>query len=85
MQNRLEEVRKLRGLSRTQLADLVGTTRVTIYRWETQQLTFSVDAITRLAAALRCLPSDIVPILGGIPKLPETPCPLPREEKVVNA
>lgn len=48
---RLQDYRKLVGLSRAAMAARIGTTGVTIYRWETGRMAPSPAAIQRVRTA----------------------------------
>ena len=49
---RIREIRKVRGLTLLELADKVGTTAQTIQRLETDNMSVSVDWLSRIAPAL---------------------------------
>ena len=53
---RIRELRKARGLTLQQLAEMVGTTAQTIQRLETDNMSVSVDWLQRIAPALGVAP-----------------------------
>lgn len=63
MKTRIRELRKRRGLTLQQLADLVGTTAQTVQRLETANMTVSTDWLERFAEAFGLHPADL--IAGG--------------------
>ncbi len=63
MKTRIRELRKQRGLTLQQLADLVGTTAQTVQRLETANMTVSTDWLERFATAFGIHPADL--IAGG--------------------
>jgi repressor LexA len=54
---RLAELRKKKGLTQEDLAELLGVTRVTVARWETGKLVPSTSSILKLSKALGVSPS----------------------------
>lgn len=52
--------REKRGLSQTELADLVGVSRGTIGRYESGWRHVSVPRLKQLAFALECTPNDLL-------------------------
>lgn len=60
MNTRIREIRKERRLTLEALAREVGTTAQTIQRLETDNMTVSVDWLTRIAAALRVTPAALL-------------------------
>ena len=75
MSTSIRAIRKQRGLTLQQLADLVGTTPQTIQRLETGNMSVSVDWLERIAKALSLTPADLllagrrghrVPLLGHV-------------------
>lgn len=71
MQNRLQLIRKDRGLSQQKLGEMVGADKASVSRWETG--TIPGYRIKELAQALRCSESDFfeeeeitIPILGTV-------------------
>ena len=43
MKYRIKEARKLRGMTQKQLAENVGTSQQTVYRWETESRNISTS------------------------------------------
>lgn len=75
MDTRIRELRRLRGLTLKELADLSGTTPQTIQRLETANMTVSTDWLERIAAALEVRPIELladfvadrlVPVVGSV-------------------
>lgn len=60
MENRIEELRKARGLTLKQLADLVGTSNQQISFLEKGKRRLTVDWMTRISEALGCQPADLI-------------------------
>jgi transcriptional regulator with XRE-family HTH domain len=60
MSTRIREVRKRRRMTLQQLAELVGTTAQTIQRLETDNMTVSIDWLTRIAAALEVKAGELL-------------------------
>lgn len=60
MQTRIREIRKRRGMTLQQVADLVRTTPQTVQRLETANMTVSMDWLARLAQALGVAPSALI-------------------------
>ena len=58
--NRIRELRQKRGLTGQRLAEMVGTTQVTISRLETGQRKLTQDWMRRIAKALDCSPADLI-------------------------
>ena len=58
--NRLEQLRRERGMSREALARAAATTRVSIYRYEAGIRTPDLYAAQRLAKALGCSLDELV-------------------------
>jgi transcriptional regulator with XRE-family HTH domain len=69
MTTRIRQIRKLRGLTLQQLADLVGTTPQTIQRLETNNMTVSVDWLERIGNALAMNPAMLLTSYGN-PSVP---------------
>lgn len=55
----IQELRKRRGLTQGQLAEALGTTRVTIARYETGERTPRLQTIEKLAAILQVTPGEV--------------------------
>lgn len=60
-QNRIRELRRAKGLSLKQLAELAGTTHQTVQRLETGERRLSQQWMERLASALGIKPADLLP------------------------
>lgn len=58
--NRLEAIREERGLSRAQLAAMVGTTYQTIHRLESGAIQMTAEWMEKLASALNCDAVDLL-------------------------
>jgi len=65
MQNRIGVVRRAKGMSQTELAEAVGTTRAQIYRLEKGKRGLSLDWMTRVARALDVKVADLLPTEEG--------------------
>ncbi|MDH3595778.1 MAG: helix-turn-helix domain-containing protein [Rhodospirillales bacterium] len=59
--NRLREWRVAAGLSQEALAERVGTTGVSVGRYETGQRSLTIEMLEQFAAALECRPADLLP------------------------
>ena len=57
---RLEEYRLKKGLSRNQLAEKIGTTRVTVFRWEKGINEPDYATLLALASILNCTVDDLI-------------------------
>lgn len=57
--NNIEKIRKLRGMTRPQLAKELGVTDITIYRKERADRKLGDEEVERYAQALGCKPSDL--------------------------
>ena len=57
---RLADIRKLRGLTQTQLADLIGIKQYLISAYEIGRLALSADMLTRLCSVLKCSADTII-------------------------
>lgn len=60
MLNRIKELREAAGLTQTQLGDLIGTTGVSISRYEKQWQRVSLPILQQIADALGVRPVDII-------------------------
>lgn len=69
LQTRIRELRKRRGLTLQQLADMIGTTAQTVQRLETANMTVSTDWLERFANAFGVHPAEL--IAGGSRHAPE--------------
>ncbi len=52
--NKIENLRKAKGISQEKLAELVGVSRQTIYNWETNTIVPNAEKIATLSAVLDC-------------------------------
>lgn len=59
--NRLREWREAAGLSQEELAELLGTSNVTISRYETGVRVLTIDHLHQIAPVLGCQPADLLP------------------------
>jgi len=64
--NRLREIRKARGLSLEQLAELTGKSISSLQRWETGVYRLRVDDTRVLARALDCEPEEISALVAPV-------------------
>lgn len=60
VRTRIRHYRKLRNLTQTDLARLIGTTAATVSRLETADMTISMDWLQKLAEALRVQVTDLI-------------------------
>jgi transcriptional regulator with XRE-family HTH domain len=60
------ELRRAAGLSRKQLGDAVGVEQNTIRRYETGEISISLDMLQAIATALRCDVADLIASDGGL-------------------
>ena len=65
MQTRLRELRKQRGMTLHQLAELIGTTPQTVQRLETATMRVSTDWLERFAKAFGVSPQDLIAGTSG--------------------
>ena len=56
----IARLRMERGLTQTQLAELIGCPQQTITRWETGQRNPGMKSLVKLARALECTLDDLV-------------------------
>lgn len=68
IQNRIGILRRAKGMSQTELADAIGTTRVQIHRLEHGARRLSLDWMERVARALNVKISDLLPSEEGSAK-----------------
>lgn len=61
MQNRLAEMRRRAALTQDQLAERAGTVRSQIVKLERGERRLTIDWMIRLARAIGCEPSDLMP------------------------
>lgn len=59
-ESKLARARIARGLTQTQLADMVGCTRVDVSRWERGTHTMGGQRLVQIARALGCRIEDIL-------------------------
>ena len=57
---RLADVRKAKGLTQTQLANLIGVKQYLISDYEVGRLALSADMLTRFCSALKCSSDTII-------------------------
>jgi transcriptional regulator with XRE-family HTH domain len=69
MANRIEYLRRRRGLTQEQLAELMNCRHSTIHRWEREKTVDWISRVTLLAKALQCHPGEIF-------------CPLPNDPMI---
>lgn len=58
---KIRELRERRGLSQSQLADMLGVSRPTVIYWEQGKSMPHVKYIKSLASILKCKVSDLLP------------------------
>lgn len=63
-QNRLKEIRELRGLSRAEVADKLNTTEVSVGRYEREDQRLDMPLLGKFARILKCTIGQIV---GEVP------------------
>jgi predicted transcriptional regulator len=61
MQNCVEAKRLERGLTRAQLAQELGTTYETVYRWEVYGMDMTNESLLKVAAFFQVRPAEIIP------------------------
>lgn len=74
---RIKEIRKARGLTQRELAELLGTTSGVVSRWENYPSRVNIPTLTNLAKVLDCSPADL--LCGAL-----VPATTASEETVVN-
>ncbi|HOO52310.1 MAG TPA: helix-turn-helix transcriptional regulator [Alphaproteobacteria bacterium] len=74
--NHIKNIRKTKGLTQADLADLAGTTQETIQRLENGKRRLTYDWIKRLSDALGVHPIEITE--GPVPDIPKS-----KEEKEI--
>lgn len=57
---RLREIRKHRGITQVQLAEIIGVEQSTISQWETGRAQPSLKIAAKIAAALGCKIDDLI-------------------------
>lgn len=60
MRNRIRELREARGMSQADLAKLIGTSSVSVGRYEKQPDRITLPLLEKIAHALRCKAIDII-------------------------
>jgi len=65
---RLADVRKSRGLTQTQLADLIGINQRLVSDYEIGRVGISAEMLARFCMALRCSADTIMAISKELPK-----------------
>lgn len=63
--NNIREVRERRGLSQTELAQLIGATPSSVSRYEREDSRVNLPLLFDIANALRCKPADLITELDG--------------------
>lgn len=74
--NRLLSIRIQHNMKRADLAAFLGVDYATVYRWEKQHSSMTLDTLLKIARLFEVAPTDIIPNLAEIQ--------LDREE-MVNA
>lgn len=64
--NKLNEIRRSRGLSMDRLAEKMNTSRGQVYNLETGKRQLTQRWMYRLAEALECAPEDLLPTTKGV-------------------
>ena len=60
-ENKIRHYRKLRGLTQSQLAEAIGETRQTVYKYETGIVrTVPYHKLEKIASVLECMPSELM-------------------------
>ena len=70
--NNIRNARKALHLSQEALGELIGANRVTISRYETNEYNPSIQALKRLAEALKTTPAELTGDDPGVIKEPAT-------------
>jgi transcriptional regulator with XRE-family HTH domain len=58
--NRINELRRMAGLTQEALANLLGTSKMNVSRYETGKQDLTIDWMRRFAEALGCEPAEIL-------------------------
>jgi transcriptional regulator with XRE-family HTH domain len=66
---RLADIRKSRGLTQTQLANLIGISQGMVSEYEIGRVTISADMLARFCMALNCSADDVFNLSYEIPKV----------------
>ena len=61
MENNIKSVRQSKGLSTTQLAEILGVSQPTITRWEQGRRNLTLENLGAIAAALGCAAWQLLP------------------------
>lgn len=76
--NRIRELRKERGLTQVELAEMIGVTQNAIYKLETGECELNTKWMEKLSAALNVKPYELLP-------LEWQPQPITKEEEQILA
>lgn len=60
MELKLREIRKLKGLTQTELAELMGVNLRSISSWERGATILNAENIVKVCKALNCTPNDLL-------------------------
>lgn len=58
--NRIAAVRKSKGMTQSDLADLIGVSQKDISRWESDKVTLSAITLKKIATALQCTTDELI-------------------------
>ena len=75
MKNCVEMKRREHGLTRAQLAEALGVSYETVYRWEMHNMPMTNESLLKLAAYFQVTPAEIIPAFGVVPSEEQTPTP----------
>lgn len=67
MENCIQNERVRRGLSRSEVAQRVGVTRDTVYKWEKGQIAIPFAKLKRIAQLFQLAPVALIPQLTEVP------------------
>lgn len=65
---RIAGIRKSKGFTQTQIADLIGINQHLVSYYETGRVAITADMLARFCAALKCSADDIIDVSSEIPK-----------------